>query len=195
VAPSQRRSEPPKFESTIPRSSRRFPLPRSRVVVQPPVSGVVCLEPYRGDDRAVDGRSLLDDAVSFDGDEDLRAVGGGTRPVEVRTPDAIFAPLRMIRPVHRSADPRTHDVTLPGPEAGGLVLAVRGQPRPSPYSIRNVQSSSSRIDLPQGHRGMLFGRCGIETTSGPSPNRPGTVLARRRSERVASSSSRHQRAA
>src|SRR3989454_6526447 len=132
VVPNRRDSNPP-FLGRLVDFSFRDP----EAVVQPPVSGVVCLEPYRGDDRAVDGRSLLDDAVSFDGDEDLRAVGRGNRPVQVRTPDKIFAPPRMIRPVHRPADPRTHDVTLPGPEAGGLVLAVRGQPRP--FAIQHSQ--------------------------------------------------------
>src|SRR2546426_180087 len=112
VVPNRRDSNPP-FLGRLVDFSFRDP----EAVVQPPVSGVVCLEPYRGDDRAVDGRSLLDDAVSFDGAEDLRAVGRGNRPVQVRTPDAIFAPPRMIRPVHRPADLRADDVALPGPEA------------------------------------------------------------------------------
>src|SRR6058998_1848979 len=132
------------------------------VVVQPSVPRVVRLEPYRGDDRAVDGRRLLNDAVSFDGDEDLRAVGGGNRPVQVRTPDEIFAAPRMIRPVHRSADPRTDDVALPGPEPGVLGLAVRGQPRPLAilHSQRAKFLEPHRAPPSGDIEGRLFGRSG-----------------------------------
>src|SRR2546425_6484459 len=125
VVPNRRYSDPPFLCRLV-----DFSFGDPEVVVQPPVSGVVRLEPYRGDDRAVDGRSLLNDAVSFDGDEDLRAVGGGNRPVQVRTPDEIFPPPWMIRPVHRSADPRADDLSFPGPEPGVLALAVWGQPCP-----------------------------------------------------------------
>src|SRR3989442_7822823 len=125
VVPTRRYSDPPILGRLV-----DFSFGDPEVVVQPPVSGVVRLEPCSGDDRAVDGRSLLNDAVSFDGDEDLRAVGGGNRPVQVRTPDEILAPPWMIRPVHRSADPRTDNVALAGPEPRVLVLAVPGQPRP-----------------------------------------------------------------
>src|SRR5437867_5073273 len=192
VVPNRRYSDPPFLCRLV-----DFSFGDPEVVVQPPVSGVVRLEPYRGDDRAVDGRSLLNDAVSFDGDEDLRAVGGGNRPVQVRTPDEIFPPPWMIRPVHRSADPRALDVALAGPEPGVLVLAVRGQPRP--LAIQHSQCAKflePHRTPPLGNiEGMLFGRCGRTTTWGPSPHRPGTASARRRSGRVASSSSARRKAA
>src|SRR3989442_4326611 len=157
VLPTRRYSDPPVLGRFV-----DFSFGDPEVVVQPPVSGVVRLEPYRGDDRAVDGRSLLNDAVSFDGDEDLRALGGGNRPVQVRTPDEIFAAPRMIRPVHRSADPRTDDVALPGPEPGVLGLAVRGQPRPLAilHSQRAKFLEPHRAPPSGDIEGRLFGRSG-----------------------------------
>src|SRR5207245_882885 len=99
-------------------------------------SGVVGLEPYRGDDRAVDGRRLLDDAVPFDGDEDLRAVSDDSPSASSRESSGQR---------RRPSRSRT----------GVLVLAIRGQPRPLAilHSQRAKLLEPHRVSLRRGHRG------------------------------------------
>src|SRR5205807_5074202 len=65
---------------------------------QPPIPRVSRAERAHGGDGAPDARHLLDDVVTLHVDQDLRPVLRRHDTVEIRTPHAILAPSRVVRP-------------------------------------------------------------------------------------------------
>src|SRR5437867_11397339 len=143
VVPNRRYSDPPFLCRLV-----DFSFGDPEVVVQPPVSGVVRLEPYRGDDHAVDGRSSSMMLYPL---------------METR----IFAPSAVaIVPFKSGHQTRSSAALDDSPSA-----AFRGSsgPRRRPCRSRTRRTRSRRTGPATSPRHTAFAICKVPRTASNSP--------------------------